>query len=198
LPLAIRARWVAGAYHALNVLEGADEVGYGRDAEREELLSFMLLGTLVVSTEYPAPGSEPEHAVPLFQLFLVLPKNLGQSAGFRVVPLGMEFIIHAAELAVALLLIAASFIYIFSPRNGRELVRRALIGLLVLVGAAVVLPNVFGPTHVAGWTWFLLLPLLSSLAYGIRQVMRPKARHGDRDQGRERTAVIVNRLPGEE
>ncbi len=110
----------------------------------------------------------------------------------------MEFIIHAAELAVALLLIAASFIYIFSPRNGRELVRRALIGLLVLVAAAVVLPNVLGPAHVAAWIWFLLLPLLCVLAYGIRQAMRPEARHGDRDHGRERTAVIVNRLQGEE
>jgi hypothetical protein len=110
----------------------------------------------------------------------------------------MEFIIHGAELAAALLLIAASFIYIFSPHNGRELVRRALIGLLVLVGATVVLPNVLGPAHVAGWIWFLLLPLLCVLAYGIRQAMRPKARNGDRDHGRERAAVIDNRLPGEE
>ena len=110
----------------------------------------------------------------------------------------MEFIIHGVELAVALLLIAASFIYIFSPRNGRELARRALSGLLVLIGAAVVLPNVLGPVHIAGWIWFLLLPLLCVLAYGIRQAMRPEARHGDRDHGRERAAVIVNRLPGEE
>jgi len=110
----------------------------------------------------------------------------------------MEFIIHGVELAVALLLIAASFIYIFSPRNGRELVRRALFGLLALVGATVILPNVPGPAGVAGWTWFLLLPLLCVLAYGIRQATRPKTRHGDRDQGRERTAVIANRLPDEE
>lgn len=97
----------------------------------------------------------------------------------------MDTLLGAVELLAALTLIAASFMYIFNPRQGRELLKRLAIAVAGLAFAAVAFRQLGAMSHADG---SLLLPgMLACLtAYIIVKVRRRNLRQLDHAHGRER------------
>ena len=98
----------------------------------------------------------------------------------------MEIVFDAAVLVAALTLIAASFIYVVSPRQGLELLKRLAAGIAGLV----ICGTLIGQAVHAEARWFVLIPVLSGAAYVFRRTAKPNLKHPDGAKGgAERTRL---------
>jgi small neutral amino acid transporter SnatA (MarC family) len=103
----------------------------------------------------------------------------------------MDFLLHAACMVAALVILAASFIYIISPRRGRELLQRLLIGILSLLICAAILEQTLRRFLAWDLPTIAVLPGLSVAAYAIVKLRRKKPRSAQ-GHGRERTPVVAH------
>jgi hypothetical protein len=99
----------------------------------------------------------------------------------------MKILFEAAKLVVALTLIAASFIYIFNPRRAEVLIKYLAIGIAGLVACVAVFQQVLSlPIH-ADASWFVVLFVLSAVAYAVREFRKRGTKHeAHQDRGAER------------
>jgi hypothetical protein len=103
----------------------------------------------------------------------------------------MDFLVHAACMSAAVVLLAASFIYVISPRRGRELLQRLLIAILGLLICATMLEQMLQRFLVWDLPTICVFLVLSTSAYAVVKLRRKKVR-AVQGHGRERTPVAAH------
>jgi len=104
----------------------------------------------------------------------------------------MDFFICIAELAAALILIAAGFAYVFSPATAKKLLKTAGRWLGILFGGLIAVAELTR-SHPLGV--LLVLLAVSPIAYAVREQRLHRPERPQKLGGVERTPVAPRYVP---
>lgn len=107
----------------------------------------------------------------------------------------MSFFICIAELAAALVLMAAGLVYAVSPATAKKLLKTAGMWLGMLVGCLIAVSEL---TRVHPFGVLLTLLAISPIAYVVREQRLRRPERPQKLGGMERTPVVPRHLPEDE
>ena len=99
----------------------------------------------------------------------------------------MDILFRAAGQIVGLVLVTASFIYMFNPRRSQELIKQLVIGMAGFIVSAAIFQQMLNLSVHADASWFAILFVLSAVAYAVREFRkRGTKQEAHKDRGTER------------